>query len=347
MPYLHASEKEYEAVLCKSQDMPTLQIPNDASIHTIRNFLSKNSPFSPTQPPAKLIFHPKWAYMDPLALVMTAAWGGWCQRNGWPVEVENCGQHVNYPARMQLFKHLGVSFAGELQEHEQSGRFVPLARVNSARELEGVIGDISALLHLEKEPGGLAAVQYCVSELIRNVLEHSGSTDGAFVCAQRYVDADPKRVSIAVADCGGGIADHLGHSYPQARYNNREALRLAMTLGITGAQPGVYGTTDNAGAGLFITRAIARATGGYFVLASGNASFRIRREKNRAKRLVFHDAYEDPKHNEWVLANKWHGTIAAVEIVTEEIPDFHAFFDWVRKQLPAKKETAAGKIRFT
>ena len=39
---------------------------------------------------------------------------------------------------------------------------------------------------MDAEPDGLAAVQYCVSELIRNVLEHSGSPDGAFVCAHRY-----------------------------------------------------------------------------------------------------------------------------------------------------------------
>ena len=93
-------------MLCKSQDMPTLQIPNDASIHTIWNFLSKNSPFETREPPAKLIFHPKWAYMDPLALAMTAAWGGWCQQHGIPIEVDNCGHHVNYAAWMQLFKHL-------------------------------------------------------------------------------------------------------------------------------------------------------------------------------------------------------------------------------------------------
>jgi hypothetical protein len=93
-------------------------------------------------------------------------------------------------------------------------------------------------------------------------------------------------------------------------------------------------------------RAIARATGGYFVLSSGNAAFRIRREKRRDHRLVFHDAYDDPKHNEWMLPRAWQGTTAAVEIVTEEIPDFHAFFEWVRKQIPAKK-TTAGKLKFT
>jgi anti-sigma regulatory factor (Ser/Thr protein kinase) len=206
---------------------------------------------------------------------------------------------------------------------------------------------MSALLHLENEPDGLAAVQYCVSELIRNVLEHSGSTDGAFVCAQRYVEADPARVSIAVVDCGGGIADHLGYTYPEALENGREALKLAMTPGVTGATAGLYGgSTDNAGAGLFITRAIARATGGYFVLASGDALFRIKRERDRAHRLVFHDAYLDPRHDECVLPSPWRGTLASVEIVTDEIQDFHAFFEWVRKQIPAKK-TAAGKIKFT
>ncbi len=338
-------KKEYEAVLCKSQEMPTFQIPNDASIHTVKNFLLNNSPFS-LDPPAKLIFHPNFVYMDPLALAMTAAWGGWCRQHGITIEVDNCGHHVNYAARMQLFKHLGVSFAAELHEHEESGRFMPLKQVNSAHDLGAVIADMSALLHLEKEPGGLAAVQYCVSELIRNVLEHSGSTQGAYVCAQRYVDAAPKRVTIAVADCGGGVADHLGYLYPEAKDDDREALRLAMTPGVTGAQPGMYGSTDNAGAGLFITRAIAKATGGYFVLASGSALFRIKREKKKDRRLVFHDAYIDPRHDEWKSPNSWHGTVAAVEIATDEIQDFHAFFEWVRKQLPAKK-TAAGKIKFT
>jgi hypothetical protein len=107
-------------MLCKSQDMPTLYIPNDATIHTIRNFLLKNSPFD-NQAPARLVFHPRFVYVDPLALAMTAAWGAWCRRQGIEIQVENCGHQVNYAARMQLFKHLGVSFQAALHEHEETG----------------------------------------------------------------------------------------------------------------------------------------------------------------------------------------------------------------------------------
>jgi len=327
--------------------MPTLQIPNDASIHTLRNFLSKNDPFSDSLNPATLRLNKNWAYMDPMALSMTAAWGGWCRRKGLEINVENMdGRHVNYAARMKLFQHLQVPCDASLAEHEESGRFMPLSQVKTKDELEAVLASVSALLHLDTEPDGLAAVRYCVSELVRNVFEHSGSPDKAYVCAQRYVDTEPRRVSIAVADCGWGIAEHLGHIYPEARTSNARALDLAMRPGITGAQSGMYGSPDNAGAGLFITRAIAKVTGGYFVLISGDAAYRLRRRRSDKDLLLYANAFEEPRHDFWTLDAGWQGTVAAVEIATEKIGDFPAFFQWVRQQLPASK-TAAGKIRFT
>jgi anti-sigma regulatory factor (Ser/Thr protein kinase) len=334
----------------KSQDdMPRLSIPNSASIHTLKSFLSTNNPFCDHCTPAVLGLHPSWAHMDPMALAMAAAWGGWCRRHDLPVQVENIvGQHTNYAARMKLFQHLDVGYDAGLEEHEEAGRFLPLSQIRTQEDLRSVIANVSALLHLDNEPDGLAAVQYCVSELIRNVLEHSGSTEGAYVCAQRYLKKNPKRVSIAVADCGSGISQHLGRSYPAALKDGLEALRLAMQPGITGARKDMYGTPDNAGAGLFITRAIAKATGGYFALLSGDAAFRLMRSRQRVGRTLYWDAFEDKRSNKWRFsAPVWQGTVAAVEIATEEIPDFHGFFQWIRKQLPAKKKTSVGKIKFT
>jgi len=285
--------------------------------------------------------------MDPMALSMTAAWGGWCQRNGLQVAVENdIGKSANYAARMRLFQHLNISYNPDLEEHEEAGRFMPLTQVRTHSELASVIANVSALLHLDKEPAGLAAVQYCVSELIRNVLEHSSSVDGAFVCAQRYLNKNPRRVSIAVADCGSGISEHLKSAYPQVGNDSVTALRFAMMPGITGAQRGMYGTPDNAGAGLFITRTIAKTTGGYFVLLSGNAAYRLRRSAKGSQAELYLDAFDDRRHDLVKLENPWRGTVATVEIVTEQIPDFHALFQWIRKQVPAKK-TTAGKIKFT
>jgi hypothetical protein len=327
--------------------MPRLNIPNSASIHTLNNFLNINAPFLDLLEPAVLSLHANWAHMDPMALAMSAAWGGWCHRNGLTIQVENLsGPHAAYAARMGLFKQLNVSYHAKVEEHEEAGRFLPLERVKSHKELSAVIGNVSALLHLDTEPDGLAAVQYCVSELIRNVLEHSGSCEGAYVCAQRYSTKHPKRVSIAVADCGAGIAQHLGQVYPQALNDGAQALSLAMKPGVTGARKGMYGSPDNAGAGLFITRAIAKATGGYFVLISGNAAFRLKRESHQDNRRLFVDVFNDPKHDLWTLNSGWQGTVAAAEIMTEQISDFPSFFQWIRKQLPAKKATTAPKIRF-
>jgi hypothetical protein len=98
---------------------------------------------------------------------------------------------------------------------------------------------------------------------------------------------------------------------------------------------------------LFITRAIAKATGGYFVLLSGKAAFRINRQSKASSRLgIYFDAFDDPRSMKYPLKCPWMGTVAAMEIFTERIPDFPELFTWIRNQLPTKK-TAVGKIRFT
>jgi anti-sigma regulatory factor (Ser/Thr protein kinase) len=210
-------------------------------------------------------------------------------------------------ARMRLFEHLGATFDERpVTEHEEAGRFLPVTQVTRRDQVPGVIGSISALLHLQDDPESLAAVQYCISELLRNVLEHSGSADGAFVAAHRYTKKGPHRVTIAVADCGRGIADHLGQVHAEALKDDEIALRLAMRPGITGARAGIYGVPDNAGAGLFITRCIAKGTGGYFLLTSGRAVYRLRRGRNDDEMLDLHvDGYDDPRHDEWRVPAPW------------------------------------------
>lgn len=256
------------------------------------------------------------------------------------------GPHTNYAARMRLFHHLKIQYTIPLKEHEEAGRFMPLRRVSNPSDLNAVIGDVSALLHLDREPDGLAAIRYCVSELVRNVLEHSQSPEGAYVCAQRYFDTEPKRVTIAVADCGVGIQRHLGKVYPEALTDGLTALRLAMKPGVTGAPRGMYGAPDNAGAGLFITRAIAKATGGYFVLLSGSGAFRLRRCASALKPQIFIDPYDETQSDRWKLSTEWQGTVAATEIMTEKISNFPGLFEWIRKQLPAQR-TVSKRIKFT
>jgi hypothetical protein len=248
---------------------------------------------------------------------------------------------------MRLFQHLGIMYDPGITEHEEAGRFLPVSQVISRDQVAGVIEDISALLHLEDDPESLAAVQYCVSELLRNVLEHSGSPEGAFVCAHRYTGAPTPRVTIAVADCGQGIARHLGRVHPEASADDTVALGLAMRPGITGALRGLYGTPENAGAGLFITRCIAKGTGGYFLLVSGNAAYRLRRARNPQEQTnLYPDAFDDNRGDRWEIPNPWLGTVVAVEIRTDQIADYHGFFEWIFRNIPSRA-TRTRRIRFT
>lgn len=234
--------------------MPRFIVPTNANIHAAHSLLASNRPFDPVGKEAVLELHPKWIHVEPLALSMIAAWGAWCRRQGYPIRVENLGKNVAYAARMRLFQHLEIEFDPGLIEREEAGRFLPLTQVRSRTDVTGVIANISAMLHMQQDPESLAAVQYSISELLRNVLEHSSSQDGAFVSAHRYTQTHPHRVTIAVADCGRGITSHLSQRFPQIATDDTAALGLAMQPGITGALPGIYGTSENAGAGLFITR---------------------------------------------------------------------------------------------
>jgi len=327
---------------------PTFNVPNSVSIHTSRNFFALNqNMFGGAKGRAVLNFHARLSHVDPMALAMMASWGTWCRRQGLAIAVKNLSKHCDYAARMKLFDMLGVKHKTTHQEREEIGRFVPLRQVRTQTELANVRGEISALLHLQDQPDALAAVRYCISELIGNVLEHAGSPDGAFVCAHRYTDTNPERVTIGVADCGMGIARHLGQTRPELKDDHASAIGFALQPGVTGARPGMYGTPDNAGAGLFITRCIAKGTGGYFFVASGTAGYRLRRnEDDNAMTRIYEDPYDEDKHDLWSPLTNWQGTAVSVEVRTDKVSDFPALFDWIRSRIPSKA-TTPHKIRFT
>jgi anti-sigma regulatory factor (Ser/Thr protein kinase) len=323
-----------------------IEIPASVSLQNSHWFLSRSEFFVKNGETIILRFHPSWVHIEPFALAMLAAWGRWCQRNGIRIEVENLGRTTDYVWRMHLFDHLGISYTPNRTEREEAGRFLPITQVRNGTEIRGVIGDISALLHLQDNPESLAAVQYTISELLRNVIEHSGSADGAFVCAHNFATAKTSRVTIAVADCGIGIREHLGYEHPAALENDATAITLAMQPGVTGARRGLYGTPDNAGAGLFITRSIAKGSGGYFLVLSGNACYRLRRARGPEEQL---DLPLDPvadRHDLWVFNHSWNGTVVSMEIRTDQIEDFSQYFAWIRRLVPSREDVTR-RINFS
>ena len=91
---------------------------------------------------------------------------------------------------------------------------------------------------------------------------------------------------------------------------------------------------------------MAKGSGGYFLLASANALYRLRRTLDPA---LQGELFSDPRrerHDLWTLPNPWQGTVVALEIRTDRIADFGGFFEWIRERMPARAP-AARRIRFT
>jgi hypothetical protein len=102
-----------------------IKVPNLVSPHTIRAFLTGNN-FFPNEPSSFVVrFHPTYVYLHPFALAMLAAWGHYWRGKGVPIRCENLeATGIDYAWRMQLFKFLGVKYAPQREEHEESGRFL-------------------------------------------------------------------------------------------------------------------------------------------------------------------------------------------------------------------------------
>ncbi|WP_110172279.1 hypothetical protein [Luteitalea pratensis] len=168
---------------------------------------------------AIVTLHPRYMHVEPIGVAMAGAWGSRMIRDGYKIEVENIERGM-YLDRMKLFEVLGIESPFAIRTHEEAGRFIPLRNVKTNDDIRAAVADISALLHLDGRRDVLHAVQYCLSELLRNVIEHSSSPDGAFVCPLLR-----RRGAIADLDCGCGLRDRnpesLGSRVPGAPRQRR------------------------------------------------------------------------------------------------------------------------------
>jgi hypothetical protein len=308
----------------------------------MRSFLSRNAFFADDATEFEISFHPRFIYLQPFALAMLAAWGHHCAKRNIPVRCSNMSSSgVDYAWRMGLFSALGVDYEPVRQIHEEAGRFIPLRRINRGSDVQAFLADVAPLLH---RPEHIQAVQYCFSELIRNVLEHAGGTP-AFACAQYYREA--RRVSIGVADCGIGLLASLSRAHQIV--NERDAIVEALKPGITGAPPQMYGSPDNAGVGLFFTKSIAKASGEYFAILSGSAAFRLRRRRRKRREIL--KLYIDPlndRHDLYEGLPVWRGTVVAVDIGVRAERRFESTMTLIRHAISGgSPPRPAPSVKFT
>lgn len=287
--------------------------------------------------------HDRWMSVHPVALAMIAALGMTVPEGNVHFDDINAASG-HYLQRMGLFQLLGNENIRTIAERDPSGRFVPLTVIKSATEQTEFITDIMPLLHLDKAPEQAEAIRYVVSELVRNVLEHASSPNGAVVAAQYYKKTN--RISIGIVDTGVGIKRTINQSH-QA-WSDAEALRLALTPGITGTTSREGGSIVNAGAGLFFIKSIAVNNHDFFMLYSGNALYKLHKRPGEIKYLHV-DPFNDP-HAIRDDVPHWQGTVVAVDISLDESKRFADLMDVIRKSYTSaireRRKTRHRKVRF-
>ena len=248
-----------------------------------------------------------------------------------------------YLARMGLYDFLNIKSDIKFVEHEPAGRFIPLTQIKNSKELTRFVTEVIPLLHLD--PKQSESISHIVTELVRNVLEHSGSKDGAVLCAQYYKKSNSIRLGIV--DTGMGIKKTINFSYPTS--TDIEAIRLALIPGITGTTKKEGGTILNAGAGLFLIKSIACVNRDFFMIYSGNGMYKLLKRRINQKIKLHSNPFED-KHSKEAGLPYWQGTVVGIDITLDQTKELGIILDFVwdtyKQAIKERKKKKYKKARF-
>lgn len=267
--------------------------------------------------------HDKWITVHPGNLVLAASLALKVGKKNTEIvgDLPDSGRYLD---RMGLYDLTKTESPFTYNKKEPAGRFVPLSIIKTADDQSRFITDMIPLLHLPE--GGSRVIKYIVGELVRNVLEHSHAPDGAIVAAQYYKKTN--RISIGICDTGVGIWKSMNRSWHPK--TDLEAMRLSLTPGITGTTTKEGGTGDNAGAGLFFIKSIAKITRSYFVAYSGSAEYTLLKHRSDIKGLptLYADPFRD-RHTKTNEAPQFDGTLVAIDISLDETPEFASLLSMI------------------
>ncbi len=305
-----------------------IHIPNSAFLGNIDPFLRS---FDPTNPDTlQITLNPNWTSVHPLVLCMIAALG----LNVKPENIQMDklkAKSSPYLIRMGLLKMLNIECETAIQERAPEGRFIPLKQVRTSDELAEFITEMIPLLHSDPEQS--KTIGYIISELGRNVLEHSMAKNGAILCAQFY--AKSNTIRLGITDTGIGIKKTINQSHEAS--TDLEAIRLALWPGITGTTNAPGGTAQNAGAGLFFIKSIATLNKDFFVIYSGNGFYKLLVKKGENIKLNA-DPFDD-RHSKSDELPYWQGTLVGVDITLDQTREYSELLDAIRETYFALRKT--------
>ncbi len=297
-----------------------IHIPNSAWLGNIDPFLKSFDTSRPDK--LEITAHKQWISVHPVVLSMVVALGLSCKpKNIICEQIEAKSKH--YLKRMNLFDILKIKSGIRIEEHEPAGRFIPITQVLTKQDLTKFITDMVPLLHLK--PNQAQPIRYIVSELTRNVFEHSESKIGAILCAQYFQKSN--RISIGIADRGVGIKETISESYKVS--SDSDAIRLALTPGVTGTTRRIGGTDYNAGAGLFFIKSIAKVNRDFFVIYSGKTLYKLLKTNRDKPVKLYGDPFKD-KHSKGKNFPYWQGTAVGIDISLDSKEEFAVLLELIR-----------------
>ncbi|MBI3190168.1 sensor histidine kinase [archaeon] len=269
--------------------------------------------------------HEKWVSVHPVVLCMISALGLFMREKKAEIKFKKMqAKSKHYFERMGVFEFLQLVSEIKITKHESAGRFIPVQKITNSKELDEFIKEMIPLLHVKSEQA--EPIKYIVSELVRNVFEHANTTNGAFVCAQYYKKSNTIR--IGVVDTGIGIKNTLTmHHHPK---DDKEAILLALTPGITGTTKKVGGTEFNAGAGLFFIKSLAKIKRNFFMIYSGAGMYKLLKTPKNRQTKIFTDPLKDHISCNYNFPI-WHGTVVAIDLCLDEDIDFNRLLDLIRE----------------
>ena len=206
--------------------------------------------------------------LHPMVLCMVAALTDRPNSLGTQISVVNPEVESPNLKRMGLLEYLKVPGLTAERTVESAGRFIPVRQIPGNRELNRFITDFVPVLHAT--PDQANSVKYVLSELIRNVLEHSGSSAGAYAAVEL---TDDNRILIGVADSGIGVRKTIRRAH--AANGAPEAIALAFSPGVSGVTSNYGGNETNGGAGLFFMKAMATLSNQHMVMISESTMMRV------------------------------------------------------------------------
>jgi anti-sigma regulatory factor (Ser/Thr protein kinase) len=215
-----------------------------------------------------VIVPPGVVHVHPVVICVLAAEAARVREAGEAVVLVGEIEKGSYLDQMGLRQHLTGVEHGSGSFTDPTGRFISISQVVDNSSLNTFVSDFVPILHAP--PQTALAFSYVLSELIRNVLEHSGSPSGAFVAAELDEDGT---IRLGVVDAGIGVPASIRRSHRAE--TDPEAISLAFSPGVSGTSSSFGGGERNGGAGLFFMKSIALLSGRMLMMYTQQTLMRL------------------------------------------------------------------------